>query len=110
MFPVGIDVSKNTLDLCMLYDGIKGRIKTRNIQNNRHSVENILRWLRLQHCGPEDVHVVMEATGVYHERLATELHDAGFRISLATQASTLQSGRCSCGNGSYRCLSRTAGH
>lgn len=47
MFPVGIDVSKNT----------------RNIQNNRHSVENILRWLRLQHCGPEDVHVVMEATG-----------------------------------------------
>ena len=24
MFPVGIDVSKNTLDLCMLYDGIKG--------------------------------------------------------------------------------------
>ncbi len=35
MFPVGIDVSKNTLDLCMLYDGIKGRIKTRNIQNNR---------------------------------------------------------------------------
>ncbi len=46
MFPVGIDVSKNTLDLCMLYDGIKGRIKTRNIQNNRHSVENILRvWV-----------------------------------------------------------------
>lgn len=83
MFPVGIDVSKNTLDLCILYDGIKGRIKPRNIQNNRHSVENILRWLRLQHCGPEDVHVVMEATGVYHERLATELHDAGFRVSLA---------------------------
>ena len=27
MFPVGIDVSKKTLDLCMLYDGIKGRIK-----------------------------------------------------------------------------------
>lgn len=70
MFPVGIDVSKNTQDLCMLYDGIKGRIKTRNIQNNRHSVEN---------------------------------------ISLA-QAPALQSGRCSCGNGSYRCLSRTAGH
>ncbi len=67
----------------MLYDGIKGRIKTRNIQNNRHSVENILRWLRLQHCSPEDVHVVMEATGVYHEQLATELHDAGFRVSLA---------------------------
>lgn len=83
MFPVGIDVSKNTLDLCMLYDGIKGRIKTRNIPNNRHSVAYILRWLRLQHCGPEDVRVVMEATGVYHERLAIELHEAGFFVSLA---------------------------
>jgi len=61
MFPVGIDVSKQTLDLCMLYDGMKGRIKTRNIRNDRSAVENIRRWLRLQHCGPEDVHVVMEA-------------------------------------------------
>ncbi len=52
MFPAGIDVSKSTLDLCMLYDGIKGRIKTRNIRNDRSAVDNIIRWLRLQHCGP----------------------------------------------------------
>jgi len=83
MFPVGIDVSKDTLDLCMLYVGIKGRVKTRNIKNDRSAVVHILRWLRLQHCGPEDVHVVMEATGVYHERLATALLDAGFYVSLA---------------------------
>ncbi len=75
----------------MFYNGIKGRIKTRNIQNNRHSVENILRWLRLQHCGPEDVHVVMEATDVYHERLATELHDAGFYVSLANPPAVWES-------------------
>ncbi len=42
MFPVGIDVSKNTPDLCMLYDGIKGRIKTRNIQNNRHDPTHVI--------------------------------------------------------------------
>ncbi|WP_028722312.1 IS110 family transposase [Pantoea ananatis] len=83
MFPVGIDVSKETLDLCMLYDGMKGRVKTQNIRNDSSAVEHLLRWLRLQHCGPEDVHVVMEATGVYHERLATALHDAGFYVSLA---------------------------
>ncbi|MGP4132276.1 hypothetical protein OJE16_22080 [Pantoea tagorei] len=59
MFPVGIDVSKNTLDLCMLYDGIKGRIKTRNIRNDRGATENIIRWLRLQHCGPQDVHLII---------------------------------------------------
>lgn len=83
MFPVGVDVSKSTLDLCMLYDGIKGRIKTRNIRNDRSATDNIIRWLRLQHCGPQDVHLVMEATGVYHERLATDLYDAGFCVSLA---------------------------
>lgn len=32
MFPVGIDVSKNTLDLCILYDGIKGPSKITDIQ------------------------------------------------------------------------------
>ncbi|PZD62443.1 IS110 family transposase [Pantoea ananatis] len=83
MFPVGIIVSKETVDLCMLYDGMKGRVKTRNIRNDSSAVAHLLRWLRLQHCGPEDVHVVMEATGVYHERLATALHDAGFYVSLA---------------------------
>lgn len=67
----------------MLYDGIKGRIKTRNIRNDRSATDNIIRWLRLQHCGPQDVHLVMEATGVYHERLATDLYDAGFCVSLA---------------------------
>nr|WP_257791379.1 hypothetical protein [Pantoea vagans] len=35
MFPVGIDVSKDTLDLCMLYDGIKGRMRTKKKKNDR---------------------------------------------------------------------------
>lgn len=49
MFPVGIDVSKDTLDLCMLYDGIKLRVKTHNIISDCSAVANISRWLRLQH-------------------------------------------------------------
>lgn len=83
MFPVGIDVSKGTLDLCMLYDGMQGRIKTKKIKNDRHASPVIFAWLRRQHCGPEDIHFVMEATGVYHEKLATALHDAGGYVSLA---------------------------
>jgi len=83
MFPVGIDVSKDTLDLCMLYDGIKGRIRTKKIKNDGTAAANIFRWLRLQHCGPGDVHLIMEATGVYHERLAFSLHEAGGYVSLA---------------------------
>ncbi|MDE8558934.1 IS110 family transposase, partial [Pantoea vagans] len=83
MFPVGIDVSKDTLDLCILYDDIKGRIRTKKIKNDRSAAANIFRWLRLQHCGPGDVHLIMEATGVYHERLAFSLHEAGGYVSLA---------------------------
>lgn len=82
MFP-GIDVSKGTLDLCMLYDGMEGRIKTKKIKNDRYATPAIFAWLRRQHCGPEDIHFVMEATGVYHEQLATALHDAGGYVSLA---------------------------
>ena len=33
MYQLGIDVSKNTLDLCLLREGIKGRIKTRKLKN-----------------------------------------------------------------------------
>ena len=47
-FPVGIDVSKNTLDIYILYDSIKGCIKVRNTLNNRRLVANILRRLKLR--------------------------------------------------------------
>lgn len=32
MFPVGTDVSKDSLEFCILYDGIKGRIRTRKMK------------------------------------------------------------------------------
>lgn len=37
----------------------------------------------MQHCDLEDVHLSMEATGVYHERLALSLHEADAYVSLA---------------------------
>lgn len=63
--------------------GSKAITKSRNIRNDRSATENIIRWFRLQHCGLQDVHLVTEATGVCHERLATDLHNAGFCVSLA---------------------------
>ncbi|EFC9752331.1 IS110 family transposase [Escherichia coli] len=83
MFQLGIDVSKKTLDLCLLREGVKGRVKTRKLQNDINAVSAVIAWLSKQHCKPEDVHIIMEATGVYHESLAYGLHKAGGRISLA---------------------------
>ena len=83
MFQLGIDVSKKTLDLCLLREGVKGRIKTRRLKNDFNAASAVIGWLSKQHCEPADVHIIMEATGVYHESLAYELHKAGARVSLA---------------------------
>jgi len=74
IFPVGIDVSKDTLVLCILYYDIKERIRGKKIKNDRSALASIFCWLPLQHSGPGDVYLNMEAMGVYHERLALSLH------------------------------------
>lgn len=84
MFQLGIDVSKKTLDLCLLREGVKGSVKTRKLQNDINAVNAVIAWLSKQHCKPEDVHIIMEATGVYHESLAYGLHKAGAGYHLPT--------------------------
>lgn len=83
MFQLGIDVSKNTLDLCLLREGVKGRVKTRRLKNDLNAASTVIGWLGKQQCDPADVHIIMEATGVYHESLAYGLYKAGARVSLA---------------------------
>lgn len=83
MYQLGIDVSKKTLDLCLLREGVKGKVKTRKLKNGFNVVGTVISWLRKQHCEPADVLIIMEATGVYHESLAYGLHSAVVRVSLA---------------------------
>ncbi|WP_208951343.1 IS110 family transposase [Rahnella sp. ChDrAdgB13] len=83
MFQLGIDVSKKTLDLCLLREGVKGRVKTRKLKNDFNATSTVISWLCKQQCEPADVHIIMEATGVYHESLAYGLNKAGARVSLA---------------------------
>lgn len=83
MFQLGIDVSKKTLDLCLLREGVKGRVKTRRLKNDLNAVGTIISWLGKQQCAPADVHIIMEATGIYHESLAYGLYKVGAKVSLA---------------------------
>ncbi|CDM87905.1 protein of unknown function [Xenorhabdus bovienii] len=83
MHYVGIDVSKNKLDICLLYDGVKGKRKTKSLLNNEHSACMLIAWLAKYIPALQQVNIVMEATGVYHERLAYSLHQAGGRIAIA---------------------------
>ncbi|PNM27221.1 hypothetical protein A6J66_000585 [Yersinia enterocolitica] len=82
MYQLGIDVSKASLDICLLLDGVRGRIKTKKLKNDYRAVNSIISWLQQQNCKPEDVQTIMEATGVYHELLATGLHLAGVPLPL----------------------------
>ncbi|HAM2795409.1 TPA: IS110 family transposase, partial [Escherichia coli] len=93
MYQLGIDVSKNTLDLCLLREGIKGRIKTRKLKNTADAAKVVAEWLKKQSCELGEVHIIMEATGVYHEPLAYGLHFAGARISLANPHRTREFAR-----------------
>ena len=83
VFQLGIDVSKKTLDLCLLREGVKGRVKTRKLKNDLSATSAVINWLHKQHCEPVEVHIILEATGVYHESLAYSLHKAGAWLSLA---------------------------
>jgi transposase len=63
MFQLGIDVSKKTLDLCLLREGVKGKVKSRKLKNDFNAASVVINWLHKQHSIPEDVHIIMEATG-----------------------------------------------
>ena len=92
MFQLGIDVSKKTLDLCLLHEGVKGRVKTRKLQNDINAVSAVITWRSKQHCKPEDVHIIMVATGVCHESLAYGFHTVLCKLADA------------CGSGVYGCM------
>jgi transposase len=64
---VGIDVSKLNLDVAVLLD--TGEIKRQKVENNKAGYEVLLKWLG----GFGSCHIVLEATGSYHQKLVTYL-------------------------------------
>lgn len=86
MHYVGVDVSKRKLDLCLLVNPEQKKYKSKVIENSVSGVENMINWLINQSIGIVDVHIIMEATGIYHERVAIALHEAGASVSIVNPA------------------------
>ncbi|NPE56440.1 IS110 family transposase, partial [Dickeya dadantii] len=83
MYYVGIDISKRVVDVCLLADGIKGKRKTKTLpQWPPTPFQALAEWLTRQKCEPSQAHIIMEATGVYHEHLAYGLHQSGIAVSV----------------------------
>lgn len=81
---VGIDVSKDSLDFCLLLNQTKSGRKFRCFKNREVDYSAIHDWvLKQAGCQPNEVVITMESTGVYHEAIALYLHSAGFQIIIS---------------------------
>ncbi|GAD91431.1 putative transposase, partial [Vibrio halioticoli NBRC 102217] len=81
---VGIDVSKKSLDICLLHDQTKSGQKYRKFQNKKEIQPEISAWLlKFSRCKAQDILITMESTGVYHESIALYLHLAGFKVFIS---------------------------
>lgn len=79
---VGIDVAKAKLDVALKQP--KGKWKTKVVDNTCAGFEQLRAWLAKH--GVSCAHVCMEATGIYWERVAEDLADHGFAVSVVNPA------------------------
>ncbi len=87
MHYIGIDVSKHKLDCCWLRDAQTNKIKSKVFKNNNEGYQALMQWILTQtRAMPEELHLVLEATGIYHESLAYALHKNGINVSVINPA------------------------
>lgn len=90
---LGMDVAKAKLDCCLLLEEDSDKRKTKSVANSRHGVVDLLAWIGKHHVSPDELHVIMEGTGVYHEQAALALADAGVTVSIVNPAQVKDFGR-----------------
>lgn len=76
---LGIDISKERLDCCQLSEG---SAEARAFSNTEGGVAELVAWL----AEDAEAHIVMEATGVYWQRSALVLYEAGYKVSVVNPA------------------------
>ncbi len=86
-FQVGIDVAKDKIDCLWLRDIESLKIKTKVLPNSLAGFEQLKSWLEKNITTQlGEIHVSLEATGVYHESLAYALHAMGIKVSVINPA------------------------
>lgn len=86
MFYLGMDVAKAKLDCCLLLDEAGNKRKTKVAANTKAGIAGLLEWVSKHGMAAGQLHVVMEATGPYHEQAALALTDAGVMVSILNPA------------------------
>ena len=75
---VGIDVSRNKLDVCVIIENSKIRKKV--VKNTESGFVALNRWLTKFNL--QDPHICMEATGCYFDEVASFFCDLNFKVSV----------------------------
>lgn len=87
MFYLGIDVSKAKLDARLLLQTQPLKFRSKTVPNTAAGLTALLHWCTRQaNCTIAELHVLLEATGHYHELAATACFDAGARVSVLNPA------------------------
>ena len=82
---VGIDVSKDMLDasLSALQDSFQIKIiSTASFDNTKKGIASLIQWIARNRIKEMPIQVVLEATGVYHERVTYLLYDRGLDVAV----------------------------
>lgn len=82
---VGIDCAKDELDVCFGQQNEHWQIvhkATTRFKNNKQGFGQLVRWSLKLADKSVPINFVIEATGVYHERVTHHLNDAQLRISV----------------------------
>jgi transposase len=93
MFFIGIDVSKAKLDCSLLLDVTSSKRRAKSVANSKTGVSELLTWCAKQNTSPQELHAILEGTGVYHEQAALALADAGVTVSIVNPAQVKDFGR-----------------
>ena len=81
MMFIGIDISKEKIDLSWLRDQLTNKIKTKVFKNKHQDFEKIEKWLlNTTKSVASELVITLEPTGVYHEALMYFLHEQGFNM------------------------------
>jgi len=84
-YSVGVDVAKDSFVVYierLFDDRSTKRVNRRKFNNTESGLKDLVKWLRKNCPQMELVHVTMEATGRYHERLAYTMLDHQIRTSI----------------------------
>jgi transposase len=78
---LGIDVSKDTLDVALIAEGSTFH---KTIRNTSQGYQQLEKWLEDHQAGK--VHACLEATGQYGEAIAEYLYECGHQVSVVNPA------------------------